>query len=810
MSTQQDIYAAGSENRPPMLNKDNYVPWSSLLFRYSKSKPNGKLIYNFIMNGPYVRRMIPAPGDPDCVGPVAETFNEQTDDELTKKRRYLVTCSANDERLIVVLRIANPNANYIRNGNVVAAQAEGNVDGNNKNQIRCYNYRGLGHLVRNCTQASTSGTQIDKALVYDLDGSAEVHEYDNCYNNKIFNMFTQEEHYTDLLEPILEPHQVQQNDSDVIFAVSSVEQGRGIVEQNPTTVEETHALYDSLYNNLAIEVKKINTEATKFVQDFKSLTKEADESLAKHKALEFENEYLLREVVSQDIMSIVQSNSVVDTFNLQIKLDRMKENFENFIIKKEKEYVMQSNSVVVETNDLSNPVTSNSVPITKESKVMKNDNVIAPEMFRINMFKTFREDKFVPINQAKVSVKTNSITVSQPYVITKKHVSSASNGLSFTGVDNTAKTKRPQPRRIAKNDRVPSVSKRKSKRASHPPKPVPNSKQRSKDEVPEEIKTFLKKVIVLLVYNRRTKKIMVTMNVTFNELSAMDFEQSSSKPELQGMTSRQITMYDDYIGGQPPAATRTVLAAQAPQEVDELKPQQHVQQQENQAQLQPEIVADIVSNAMLDGNTFVNPFAPPSTSAAKSSSSQYVLVSAPDNIKPLTLKWLFKDKNDEETMIIQNKTLLVVRGYCQEEGIDFEESFALVTRMKAIRVFLAYVAHKSFIVFQLDVKTTFLHGTLKEDMYVCQPKGFIDVDHPSHVYKLKKIGHCTCYLFIARYQAKPTEKQLKEVKRIIRYLQGTVNMGVWYTKDSSFELTGFSDADYVGCKDTFKTTFGGT
>ncbi|GJS40259.1 hypothetical protein Tco_0565302 [Tanacetum coccineum] len=63
MSTQQDIYAAGSKNRPPMLNKENYVPWSSRLLRYAKSRPNGKLIYNSIINGPYVRRMIPEPGD---------------------------------------------------------------------------------------------------------------------------------------------------------------------------------------------------------------------------------------------------------------------------------------------------------------------------------------------------------------------------------------------------------------------------------------------------------------------------------------------------------------------------------------------------------------------------------------------------------------------------------------------------------------------------------------------------------------------------------------------------------------------------
>nr|GEV73177.1 Gag-Pol polyprotein [Tanacetum cinerariifolium] len=85
MSTQQDIYAAGSKNHPPMLNKENYVLWSSRLLRYAKSRPNEKLIYNSIMNGPYVRRMTPEPGDADCEVSVNETFYEQTDDELTEK-----------------------------------------------------------------------------------------------------------------------------------------------------------------------------------------------------------------------------------------------------------------------------------------------------------------------------------------------------------------------------------------------------------------------------------------------------------------------------------------------------------------------------------------------------------------------------------------------------------------------------------------------------------------------------------------------------------------------------------------------------
>ncbi|GKE95866.1 hypothetical protein Tco_1580721, partial [Tanacetum coccineum] len=101
MLTQQDIYAAGFENRPPMLNKDNYVPWSSRLLRYAKSRPNGKFIYNSIINDPYVRRMIPEPGDPDHEVPVAKTFHEQTDDELTKKE--VKQMEADDQAIQTIL-----------------------------------------------------------------------------------------------------------------------------------------------------------------------------------------------------------------------------------------------------------------------------------------------------------------------------------------------------------------------------------------------------------------------------------------------------------------------------------------------------------------------------------------------------------------------------------------------------------------------------------------------------------------------------------------------------------------------------------
>nr|GEV80755.1 retrovirus-related Pol polyprotein from transposon TNT 1-94 [Tanacetum cinerariifolium] len=104
----------------------------------------------------------------------------------------------------------------------------------------------------------------------------------------------------------------------------------------------------------------------------------------------------------------------------------------------------------------------------------------------------------------------------------------------------------------------------------------------------------------------------------------------------------------------------------------------------------------------------------------------------------ITLKWIYKVKLDELGGILKNKARLVARGYHQEEGIDFEESFAPVARFEAIRIFLAYAAHKNMVVYQMDVKTVFLNGNLREEVYVSQPDGFVDQDNPNHVYKLKK------------------------------------------------------------------------
>nr|GEY01817.1 hypothetical protein [Tanacetum cinerariifolium] len=562
MSTQQDIYAAGSESRHPMLNKENYVPWSSRLLWYAKSRPNGKLIHNSILNGPYVRKMIPKPGDANHEITVTETFYLQTDDELSDKElkqieaddqaiqtilfglpediyaavdscetaqeiwlrvqqmmkgfdigiqekkaelfnewesftsnegesiesyyhrflksmndlkrkniflRRLLTkdlhiadytllydflkysqkevdelkaerLAKTQDPLALITNSNNPyvfpaphldqpsfNQNYLQqpmtnpeditdptttmnmalaliakafklnystatnnnqrissnpknrqiaqpgmnmgqdrqmqmfggyggnqfrqyagqnagnpagyndvignqigNGNLGAAPAEGNAAGQNGNQIRCYNCKGVGHYARNCTvrprrrdaaylqtqlliaqkeeagiqlhaeeydlmaaaadldeieevnancilianlqQASTLGTQTDSAPVYDTDGSAEVHE--NCNDSEIFNMFNQEEQYTELLEPIPKSHQVPQNDNDVISEDTGVEQGGGNSRQHPANFEETCALYESLYQNLAIEVEKVNSVNRKLKETKADMTTE--------------------------------------------------------------------------------------------------------------------------------------------------------------------------------------------------------------------------------------------------------------------------------------------------------------------------------------------------------------------------------------------------------------------------------------------------------------------------------------------------------------------------------------------------------
>ncbi|GJR98953.1 retrovirus-related pol polyprotein from transposon TNT 1-94 [Tanacetum coccineum] len=173
------------------------------------------------------------------------------------------------------------------------------------------------------------------------------------------------------------------------------------------------------------------------------------------------------------------------------------------------------------------------------------------------------------------------------------------------------------------------------------------------------------------------------------------------------------------------------------------------------------------------------------------------------------------------------------------EGIDFEKSFAPVARIEAICIFVSNAASKNMMILQKDVKTAFLIGELKEEVYVSQPEGFVDQEYPSHVYKLKKALYglkqephawynmMSSFLISQHFSkgavdptlftrkagndlllAKPTEKHLNAFKQIFRYLKGTINIGLWYLKDTDMSLIAYADAHHVGCQDTRRSTSG--
>nr|GEV43292.1 hypothetical protein [Tanacetum cinerariifolium] len=256
-------------------------------------------------------------------------------------RQYAVQNVGNLNGYKNVQNVENQNLNG--NGNLVAARAEGNATRHNGNQIRCYNCRGVGHFARNCTvrpgrrdatylqtqlliaQKEEAGIQLQDeefdlmAAAADLDeieevdanyGSAEVHNYKDCYDNEIFNMFTQEEQYTELLVPIPETHQVPQNDNDIIYEVTSVEQSRGTIEQHPANVEETLVLYDSLYHNLAIEVEKVNTVNRKLKETNAKLTTE----LAR-----FKNQEKCLKLVKKNMTNL---KDVIKNLNKQLSMEK--------------------------------------------------------------------------------------------------------------------------------------------------------------------------------------------------------------------------------------------------------------------------------------------------------------------------------------------------------------------------------------------------------------------------------------------------------------------------------------------------------
>ncbi|KAJ9535131.1 hypothetical protein OSB04_un001791 [Centaurea solstitialis] len=144
----------------------------------------------------------------------------------------------------------------------------------------------------------------------------------------------------------------------------------------------------------------------------------------------------------------------------------------------------------------------------------------------------------------------------------------------------------------------------------------------------------------------------------------------------------------------------------------------------------------------------------------------------------LGTKWVFKNKKEENGLVVRNKARLVAQGYCQEEGIDYEETFALVARLKAIRIFLGYAAHRGFKVYQMDVKSAFLNGKLKEEVYVKQPPGFENERYPNHVYFLDKA------LYGLKQAPKAWYERLSSFLTSNGFNRGTTDITLFYKKQS--------------------------
>ncbi|GJR68179.1 retrotransposon protein, putative, unclassified [Tanacetum coccineum] len=316
------------------------------------------------------------------------------------------------------------------------------------------------------------------------------------------------------------------------------------------------------------------------------------------------------------------------------------------------------------------------------------------------------------------------------------------------------------------------------------------------------------------IYNRRTRRIIETIHVDFDELTVMASEHSSSEPALHEMTPPTISsrlvpnpppstpfippsridwdilfqlLFDELL---TPLPSVDLPAPEVIAPIDEVvasvlavstsSPSSTIVDQDapspSNSQTTPETQPPIIPNDVEEDNHDIkvehmgnDPYfgilIPEVPSDQSSSTDSIHTIMHPDHqISEQNSKWT-KDhpleniidkldrlvstrlqlheqalflKLDELGGILKNKARLVAHGYRQEEGIDFEESFALVARLEAINIFLAFAAHINMVVYQMDVKTAFLNGNLREEVYVSQSNGFVDLDNPNHVYKLKK------------------------------------------------------------------------
>ncbi|GJT25327.1 retrovirus-related pol polyprotein from transposon TNT 1-94, partial [Tanacetum coccineum] len=212
------------------------------------------------------------------------------------------------------------------------------------------------------------------------------------------------------------------------------------------------------------------------------------------------------------------------------------------------------------------------------------------------------------------------------------------------------------------------------------------------------------------------------------------------------------------------------------------------------------------------------------------------LVDLPNGKRAIGTKWVFRNKKDERGIVIKNKARLVAQRYTQEEGIDYDEVFSPLAGIEAIRLFLAYASFKDFVVYQMNVKSAFLYGKIEEEVYVCQPPGFEDPDFSNRVYKVEKTLyglHQAPRDWTASkveggsnfYQSRQDEDgaevdvhlyrsmigsfmYLTSSRPAITYLKGQPKLGLWYPKDSPFDLVAYTDSDYAGASLDRKSTTG--
>ncbi|GJZ91255.1 hypothetical protein Tco_0663182 [Tanacetum coccineum] len=462
-------------------------------------------------------------------------------------------------------------------------------------------------------QASTSRTQSDNAPIYDSDGSTKVPKDENCYDHDIFNMLTHEVQYTDLQTELDRTKEKLEN----CFIKKENEYAK-LWNNWYTKCEECKydkISYDKAYNDMQQKIKRLqaqlgdhkgNSKDTSCVSDTldhlpQKLENENVELEFQVWNYEKENAHLktaYKNLFDSINMTRTQTKAIIDS--LQNKLhDTIYENAklraQLFNKVSERKDTTKGTSVntqfckqsilgkppsssgsklysvtpfpkskglpkIDESHALSKPVTSNSVPTFTESKVVKNDNVISPGIFRINPYKASRVDNFVPNKHVKASVRTKPITVSQPYVITREDVNSNTRGFSPKNIDSTTRIRRPQSRNNPKNARyVNGMKSRKKNQSANVSKSANQKKHKaivkkskkseSKESLasPSKPRSFLRWLLTGRIFDLCRKTTSSSNTKSESDISMCDNESASNPQEP---TNKGFPSFTSFLDSQ--------------------------------------------------------------------------------------------------------------------------------------------------------------------------------------------------------------------------------------------------------------------